>query len=514
MASLPNPPAAQANETPQWRPLLHYTPRRNWMNDPNGQFFYKGVYHLFYQYNPEAPEWGNMSWGHATSTDMLHWHEHDVALPFSETKDIFSGTVVVDKHNTSGLGTTDNPPLVALYTSVFKKNASNAPDVQAQSLAYSNDEGRTWKSYHKDPVLTLSPPSPHFRDPGVFWYEPGDYWVMATVVANAPKVKLYKSTNLTDWTLLSDFGPVGLVQPGIQWEMPSLFPLPLDGNPTQLKWILMLGVNPWGVSGGSGSIYYVGSFDGTTFRPEGLPPEGAGPAAYDWVDHGADHYAAIVFAGLPAARPVTIGWMSNWDYASQVPTAPWKGQMTLPMTMDLRTIDGRPQLCLTPDGHYTALVAAHAALSFDGMRLSSERRLLPEPARGQVMDIDIRMHMHGADRAGIFVRATVDGHVGTKIVYDMKKQTLTVDRSRSGQTGFSPRFSHEHSVSVPAPAGEVSLHVIVDRNSVEVLSRNGSVVMTDLVFPPADAERVMTFSENGMTEFSHMKVTLLDRNQE
>ncbi|WP_395370455.1 glycoside hydrolase family 32 protein [Komagataeibacter diospyri] len=506
-------PPLQAT-TPQWRPLLHYTPRRNWMNDPNGPFFHKGVYHLFYQYNPVAPEWGNMSWGHATSTDLLHWHEQDVALPFSATKDIFSGTVVVDTHNTSGLGTPDNPPLVALYTSVFKQGAPRAPGVQAQSLAYSLDDGRTWKPCQKDPVLTLSPDSLHFRDPGVFWYAPGGYWVMATVVANAPVVKLYKSSNLTDWTFLSDFGPADFVRSGMLWEMPSLFPLPLDGNPAQQKWVLMLGVNPWGIAGGSGSLYFVGSFDGTTFRPEGLPPKGSDPAAHDWLDHGADHYAAIPFAGLPENTPLTIGWMGNWDYAAQVPTSPWKGQMTLPMDMALRTIDGRPQLCLEPDRHYMALVAARPALSFDGLQLSSGRHLLPDRARGQVMDIDMSMHMHGADRAGIFVRATADGRIGTSIAYDMKKHVLVIDRSHSGLTDFSPKFSQEHIVNMPAPTGEVSLHVIVDRNSVEVLSRNGSVVITDLVFPPADADRIIAFSENGMTEFSHMKITLLDRDQE
>ncbi|WEQ51124.1 glycoside hydrolase family 32 protein [Komagataeibacter oboediens] len=508
-------PTPSQDTTPQWRPLLHYTPRRNWMNDPNGPFFYKGVYHLFYQYNPLGEEWGNMSWGHATSPDLLHWHEHDVAVPFSDTKDIFSGTVVVDTHNTSGLGTTDNPPLVALYTSVFKENAPRPAGVQAQSLAYSLDDGRTWQPYGKDPVLTLSPDSLHFRDPSVFWYAPGGYWVMTAVVANEQMVKLYKSTNLTEWTFLSDFGPTGFVHPDMLWEMPSLFPLPLDGNPAQQKWILMLGINPWSIAGGSGSMYFVGSFDGTTFHAEGLPPDGSDPAAYDWLDYGADHYAALVFSGLPESAPITIGWMSNWDYAAQMPTSPWKGQMTLPMTMALRTIGGRPQLCLTPEKHYTTLVANdRPALSFDGLRLSSERHLLPDHARGQVLDIDMSMHIQDADRAGLFVRATADGQIGTCIVYDMKKHELIVDRSRSGLTDFSPKFSPEHAVSMPAPNGEISLHVIIDRNSVEVLSRNGSIVITDLIFPPVEADRIIAFSENGMTEFRHMKITRLDQKPE
>ncbi|MCE2574236.1 glycoside hydrolase family 32 protein [Komagataeibacter sp. FNDCR2] len=501
--------AAQSGGTPQWRPLLHYTPHKYWMNDPNGPVFYKGVYHLFYQYNPMAAEWGNMSWGHATSTDLLHWHEHEVAMASRHDRDIFSGSVVIDRNNTSGLGTAENPAMVALYTSVFKAGTGHRPGIQAQSLAYSLDGGSTWRMYQKDPVLTLSPDSMQFRDPGVSWYEPGGYWVMTTVVADAPVIKLYRSDNLIDWTFLSDFGPAGFIRPGMLWEMPTLFSLPLDGDPSRRKWIMMVGVNPWSIAGGSGTAYFVGSFDGRTFHAEDLPPDGSDPSLYDWADHGADHYAAMLFSDRPGSAPLTIGWMNNWDYANTVPTEPWKGQMTLPMTLALKSIDSRPRICFTPDAHYTALVAGRRAYSFNATRLSAERRILPDSTRGEVLDIDLQIHGKGARTAGIILRASPDEKTGTRIVYDFEHHTLSVDRARSGRTDFSPRFSAQHIVNMPH-ASSISVHIIVDRNSVEVLALEGSVVITDLIFPPADADHVIAFAEGGSAEFTKLQVTPLD----
>ena len=502
------PPAVQPGETSQWRPMLHYAPRQYWMNDPNGPVFYKGVYHLFYQYNPMAAEWGNMSWGHATSTDLLHWQEHKVAMISNAERDVFSGSVVVDRDNTSGLGTVENPAMVALYTSVFKAGTGHESGVQAQSLAYSRDGGYTWQAYKKDPVLTLAPASKNFRDPSVTWYAPGKYWVMTAVVADAPVIKLYKSDNLIDWTFLSDFGPAGFVRPGMLWEMPSLFALPLDGDTARQKWVMMIGVNPSSIAGGSGTAYFVGSFDGTTFQAENLPPAGSDPSAYNWGDHGADRYAVMLFSGRPTGAPLTIGWMNNWDYATAVPTAPWKGQMTLPMTASLKTVSGRPQLCFAPDAHYTALVAKHPSHSFSALKLDAEQRVLPDAARGDVLDIQLEIQAKGAKKAGVVVRASADGTTGTRIVYDFEHHTLSLDRSRSGKTDFSPHFSPVHIVNMPADQA-MSAHIIVDRSSVEVLALDGSVVMTDLIFPPAGADHVIAFAEGGGAEFKQLRITPL-----
>nr|WP_275889569.1 fibronectin type III domain-containing protein [Nakamurella flavida] len=262
-------PAEQ--EAEPYRPDFHYTPEKNWMNDPNGLVYYQGVYHLFYQYNPFGTTWGNMSWGHATSTDLVRWTEQPLAIPQDADADIFSGSIVVDHDNTSGFGTAENPPLVAMYTTAYRTGE------QAQSLAYSTDAGQTWVKY---PGPVLDRDSNNFRDPHVFWYDGGtpetSYWVVVTVEALDHQVLLHKSTDLKNWTQLSTFGPANAT--GGQWECPDLFPLAVDGDPTNIKWVMVVNINPGAVGGGSGGQYFVGDFDGTTFTSEStvgsdtLPP--------------------------------------------------------------------------------------------------------------------------------------------------------------------------------------------------------------------------------------------------
>ena len=248
-----------------YRPQLHYTPAKNWMNDPNGLVYYQGKYHLFYQYNPEGNTWGNMSWGHAVSTDLMHWKELPVAIPYDADELVFSGSAVVDKDNTSGLGTKANPPLVAIYTSA-------KPGSQSQSLAYSTDGGLTFTKYGT--VLDIG--SAEFRDPKVFWYAPAKQWRMVVVKATEHQVSIYSSPNLKNWTHLSDFGPAGAV--GGVWECPDLFPLAINGNPRNVKWVMVVNLNPGGIAGGSAGQYFVGDFDGTTFTsndpPTYTPPTG------------------------------------------------------------------------------------------------------------------------------------------------------------------------------------------------------------------------------------------------
>ena len=260
----------------QYRPAIHFTPKQNWMNDPNGMVYYNGLYHLYYQHNPSGNTWGNMSWGHATSTDLTHWKEQPLAIATDDQQDIFSGSVVVDKDNTSGFGTAEKPPMVAIFTSAYK-DASPYRGLQAQSLAYSLDEGQTWTKYSANPVLNRN--SANFRDPKVFWYAApggGGYWVMAAVEATEHKVLLYKSGNLKDWTPLSEFGPANAT--GGLWECPDLFPLAVDGDPANVKWVMVVNINPGGVAGGSAGQYFVGDFDGTTFTSETTKASGTLPA--------------------------------------------------------------------------------------------------------------------------------------------------------------------------------------------------------------------------------------------
>ena len=256
----------------QYRPLIHFSPEKNWMNDPNGMVYVDGQYHLFYQHNPAGTTWGNMSWGHATSPDLLHWQEQPLAIPqtFNDAgesiEDIFSGSIVVDENNSAGLGPAGSSPLVAIYTSAYTAQHPQFAGLQAQSLAYSLDKGQTWTKYHGNPVLNRN--SSNFRDPKVFWYDgpAGAYWVMAAVEATDHKVVLYKSTDLKAWEHLSDFGPANATS-GI-WECPDLFELPVDGDPGNTKWVMVVNLNPGHVNGGSGGQYFVGEFDGVTFSSE------------------------------------------------------------------------------------------------------------------------------------------------------------------------------------------------------------------------------------------------------
>lgn len=268
----------------QYRPALHFTPERNWMNDPNGLVYDDGTWHLFFQHNPYGTRWGNMSWGHATSTDLVHWEEQPVAIPqtFDESgtaiEDIFSGSVVVDEQNTSGFGTADDPPMVAIYTSAYTPAHPTHAGKQAQSLAYSTDDGRTWTKHEGNPVLDRG--SANFRDPKVIRYtnpETGEsYWVMVAVEALQYQVVLYRSDDLRTWTHLSDFGPANAT--GGIWECPDLFPLAVDGDPSNIKWVMVVNLNPGSVAGGSGGQYFVGQFDGTTFTSESTVTEDSLPA--------------------------------------------------------------------------------------------------------------------------------------------------------------------------------------------------------------------------------------------
>jgi fructan beta-fructosidase len=276
------PPPDPAAE--QYRPYLHFSPERNWMNDPNGLVYDDGTWHVFFQHNPQGTRWGNMSWGHATSTDLVHWEEQPVAIPQTfdangvAIEDIFSGSVVVDEGNTSGLGTTENPPMVAIYTSAYTPSHPTHAGKQAQSLAYSLDDGQTWTKYEGNPVLDRN--SANFRDPKVIRYEDPEtsesYWVMVAVEALQYKVVLYRSDDLKTWTHLSDFGPANAT--GGIWECPDLFPLAVDGDPANTKWVLVVNLNPGSVAGGSGGQYFVGEFDGTTFTSESTVSDAALPA--------------------------------------------------------------------------------------------------------------------------------------------------------------------------------------------------------------------------------------------
>ena len=243
------------------RPQFHFTPEANWMNDPNGMVYYDGEYHLFYQYYPDSTVWGPMHWGHAVSTDLTHWEHLPIGLYPDSLGYIFSGSAVVDWDNTSGLGKNGQPPMIAIFTHhdpIGEKEGRI--DFQYQSIAYSNDKGRTWTKYEGNPVVS-NPGIRDFRDPKVIWDAASEQWIM--VFAAWDHVKFYGSKNLIDWQHLSDFGKEWGTHAGV-WECPDLFPMQVEGTNEQ-KWVLLVSINPGAFNGGSGTQYFVGHFDGQGF---------------------------------------------------------------------------------------------------------------------------------------------------------------------------------------------------------------------------------------------------------
>ncbi|WP_104088714.1 glycoside hydrolase family 32 protein [Arthrobacter sp. GMC3] len=330
------------------RPTFHFTPQRNWINDPNGLVHHGGLWHLFYQYNPEGPDWGNMSWGHATSTDLQHWSEHPVALPYSDGEQIYSGSIVA---------TQGEPQLTAFYTSAFSNGR------QAQSKATSIDGGFTWEQDPHNPVLDRGTNA--FRDPKVIRYADADgtdRWVLLAVEAEDRQVLFYSSTDLSNWEYRSSFGPLGPEQDAGQlvWECPDLIPLPVDGDPENLRWVLLISTNAVGEDPdpeGSSMSYLIGDFDGTSFTTEST--------GLTRLDHGRDFYAGVTFDNAPANEKIMLGWMSNWAYAGDIPSAPWRGAMSLPRRLSLRTIDGFPRLLQRPPEFILEQIAAVPAGRFE-----------------------------------------------------------------------------------------------------------------------------------------------------
>ncbi|MFJ9811364.1 GH32 C-terminal domain-containing protein [Streptomyces sp. NPDC101158] len=290
--------------TETYRPQFHFSPAKNWMNDPNGLVWFQGEYHLFYQYNPRGNTWGNMSWGHAVSKDLVHWRELPLAIPHDDDEMVFSGSAVVDRDNTTGFGTRENPAMVAVYTSHYKDGGK-----QAQSLAYSTDRGRTWTKYAGNPVLDIG--SKEFRDPKVQWYAPTGSWLMTVSLSTEHKVRFYSSKDLKSWTHLSDFGPQNAV--GGVWECPDLFPLPVDGHPERVKWVLVVNINPGGIAGGSAAQYFVGDFDGKRFTPDDdgsyTPPPGVTVQDFEGADYRTWRTTGTAFGDgpVPAPEPGTSG---------------------------------------------------------------------------------------------------------------------------------------------------------------------------------------------------------------
>lgn len=459
-----------------YRHQLHFTPEEKWMNDPNGMVFHNGEYHLFYQHYPDSTVWGPMHWGHAVSSDLVRWERLPIALYPDSLGYIFSGSAVVDKNNTSGFGTSENPALVAIYTyhSVEKEKAGRN-DYQTQGIAYSLDNGRTWNKYENNPVIK-NPGIKDFRDPKVSWHEPTKKWVM--ILAVLDHVELYNSSDLKSWTKLSEFGKDYGAHGGV-WECPDLFPLTIEGESKQ-KWVMLVSINPGGPNVGSATQYFIGEFDGKIFKPD------TDRTQIKWIDWGQDNYAGVTYSNTPDGRTIFIGWMNNWAYGQILPTEKWRGATTLARELSLIHVDGNFFVKSTLTRELREYASDSLQLSdlkvSDSVNLTTQLKfpLRTSIIAGVMEAKDFNIEFSNAKNQKI------------KAGYDSKNNQFFVDRSNSGNTTFSKDFRGVIRADRYGNSNKIDFTIVIDIACIEVYFDNGLTVMTNLFFSdePMDALKI------------------------
>lgn len=453
------------------RPLYHFTPKAHWMNDPNGMFFYNDTYHLYFQYYPEGNVWGPMHWGHATSKDLVHWEEKPIALYPDEMGYIFSGSAVVDFENTSGFGKEGKPPIIALFTHHDAAKAkAKAIDVETQSIAYSLDEGLTWTKYEGNPVIE-NPGIRDFRDPKVFWDKQNAQWVM--VLAAQDRIRMYRSANLKQWEYLSEFGEK-IGHHGGVWECPDLFPLKVNGG-EETKWVLLVSINPGGPNGGSATQYFIGDFDGKTFEMDTDFAQGLDSQNNYWVDFGRDNYAGVTWHNSERnnGNKLFIGWMSNWDYAQEVPTEKWRSAMTVARELSLEKDQDGYRLMNLPVEEINAN--------------------LPEFPSQKETPLLGRHHFElpvGKETKGFLLRNAMGEEI--RFGFNPKTNEYFFDRSKAGNTQFNEKFANTISVA-PRLSNDsiIKATLILDKTSAELFWDNGKTVMTEIFFLQSPFDKML-----------------------
>ena len=465
---------ANATNENLYRPNFHFTPKKGWMNDPNGMIFLNGQYHLFYQHYPDATVWGPMHWGQATSKDLVQWDHQPIALYPDSIGMIFSGSAVLDKNNTSGLGRNGVAPLVAIFTQHFMPGErAGRTDFQNQSIAYSLDQGKTWTKYAGNPVLK-TPNLKDFRDPKVIWHGSTQKWIMSLAVAN--HIEFYSSPNLINWTKESEMGKDLFAHGGV-WECPDLLSFDVNGKTV---WVLLVSMNPGGPNSGSATQYMVGDFDGHVFKPF--------TTDIKWMDYGPDNYAGVNFSNL-GDRKVLIGWMSNWNYANLVPTEKWRSAMTVPRELSLVKQDtdansninssqnqnnfllvSRPVKEL--EAHFTKMLSKKNMVAEKEFTLMGAGKILPNR-----IDLDI---VKATDFDIVFSNAFNEKLI---IGYDAAKKQFFIDRRNAGVSNFHQGFAALPTAPRFVADAEMDLSVLIDKTSVELFADGGRTVMTALFFP-------------------------------
>ena len=453
----------------KFRPTYHFSPLYGWMNDPNGMVYRDGEYHLFYQHNPYGSKWGNMHWGHAISKDLINWEHRPDAITPDALGTIFSGSAVVDPDNPAGFGA---GAIVAIYT----QNS----DRQVQSIAYSTDNGRSFTKYENNPVLTSD--ARDFRDPKVFWHKETQRWIMLLAVGQ--EMQIFSSSNLKDWAFESSFGEGQGAHGGV-WECPDLLDLPVDGT-NEKKWVLLCNLNPGGPFGGSATQYFVGTFNGKEFVNES-------PSKTKWMDWGKDHYATVTWSDAPDNRRIAIAWMSNWQYANDVPTSQYRSPNSVPRDLSLFTVDGETYLQSAPSPELLKLrdISKKRSFKVNGTRTIKDMIAGNEGA----YEIELTIENQHADVIGF--RLYNDKGEEVDMQYDMKEKKFSMDRRKSGEVGFNENFPMLTWTTIESGKDELKLRLFVDKSSVEAFGDGGRFVMTNQVFPSEPYTHIDFYSKGG-----------------
>ncbi|WP_407270063.1 GH32 C-terminal domain-containing protein [Radiobacillus sp. PE A8.2] len=464
-------------QTEKYRPSFHFSPHTQWMNDPNGLVYHDGEYHLFYQYHPDSTIWGPMHWGHAISKDLYQWEDLPIALYPDELGYIFSGSIVVDEENTSNLQNGDGAVMIAVFT-------HHSDNKETQSIAYSNDKGRTWNKYKGNPVID-NPGLSDFRDPKVFWHASSRQWIMS--LACGDHIQFYGSPNLLNWTFLSQFGKEFGAHGGV-WECPDLISLFVEGE-QEVKWVLIVSVNPGGPNGGSAVQYFTGHFDGEVFHCEDDKD------SVKWADYGRDFYAAVTWSN--SEEKWWIGWMNNWLYANEVPTYPFRGQMTLPRKLSLIKQNNTHYLLQTP----LSIPRSDVYFEVDHIELTDE-----SPYHFSLTDCTLLLKTKIKNCKAGALTFTLANRSKDFIKITAQQNNIIVDRENNSERDFSVDFLSKGQMKI-SKLDKLSL--IIDRNSVELFINDGESVMTELFFLN-DEELTLTVSANDypikLTEFQVRRV--------
>ncbi len=473
-----------------YRPNFHFTPQKNWMNDPNGMFYHEGLYHLFFQHYPDKNVWGPMHWGHAVSDDLIKWTEKPIALYPDEKGYIFSGSAVVDSANTSGFGENGRIPIVAMFTYHDPKGEKEQTlYYQTQGLAYSLDNGNTWTKYSQNPVIA-NPGLRDFRDPKMFWSTEYKKWLM--VLSAYDKTLFFESNNLKEWKFLSEFGK-GVGAHGGIWECPDFFPMTVKGI-GEKKWVLLQSLNEGAPNGGSGTQYFVGDFDGKTFKLDSIFSNSLTKEEALWIDYGRDNYAGVTWSNIPSSdgRKLFIGWMSNWDYAKVVPTQGWRSTMTIPRELALVKNENGYQILSKPIRELAAQTKLRH--SYDRIKIEKNQHWSLDVNTLARAKIDFTIDK----RENKLLRFILSNNEGDTLSfgYDDFKKAFFVDRKKLINHNFSKKYADKITTATrKSDKNTLSGTIILDKTSIESFYDAGETVLTEIFFPMKPFERLTITSE-------------------